>query len=178
MGLQLLRDGLLEGLDLVDAGAPPSVVARCTALGATVHQLDPTVGDEALAESVAALPGAGALVAAAGLDPDPAEGLARLWEATRAVVAGRLIPAGAGRVLLIGPAPGAAGAAELRAALDNLVRTTAVEWSRHGICVVALLPGDETDDEVLAELVAFLLSPAGAYVSGTSIELDGLSLSR
>ncbi|CAB4917709.1 unannotated protein [freshwater metagenome] len=176
MPVETLRDGVLGGLHVVDTGAPSAVVARCAALGAQVHPLDPGAGELAMAEVAAALPGAVAVVAGVDLQVEPGEALARAWEAVRAVVAGHLIPSRFGRVVLIAPAPGAhAQALEIRAALDNLARTTGVEWARHGIRVVAVLPGDATPPDVLAELVAYVISPAGDYISGTSIELDALA---
>lgn len=95
------------------------------------------------------------------------------WLATRAVATGALISAGAehgpggGRLLLVAPRPRAgvhAGAAG--AALENLARTLSVEWARFSVTAVAICPGQHTSDEQLAQLVCFLLSPAGGYYSG------------
>ena len=96
----------------------------------------------------------------------------RAWVATRAVATGALIPAGAGKVVLIAPRPDRgpfAGAA--RAALENLARTLSVEWSRYGVTAVAIAPGAATSDDDLAELVCFLVSPAGDYFDGCLFEL-------
>jgi NAD(P)-dependent dehydrogenase (short-subunit alcohol dehydrogenase family) len=76
-------------------------------------------------------------------------------------------PDAGGVLVLLGPAPGAgthAGAA--RAALENLARTLATEWARHGVRTAAILPADGADPDTVAGLACFLASPAGAYVSG------------
>jgi NAD(P)-dependent dehydrogenase (short-subunit alcohol dehydrogenase family) len=113
------------------------------------------------------------------------------WVAIREVANGALIPADApGKVLLIGPRPGAgahagasaraganagayAGAAS--AALENLARTLSVEWARYGITTAMLAPGDATTEAELAELVCFLVSPAGDYLSGCRLELGAVA---
>ena len=58
-----------------------------------------------------------------------------------------------------------------RAALENLARTLSVEWARYGITATAITPGAATTDEQLAELVCFLVSPAGDYFSGCRFSL-------
>jgi NAD(P)-dependent dehydrogenase (short-subunit alcohol dehydrogenase family) len=100
------------------------------------------------------------------------ESLELAWVATRAVATGALIPAGAGKVLLIAPRPtGRPFAAAARAGLENLARTLSVEWARYGLSAVAIAPGERTREEDLAELVSFLVSPAGTYFSGCRFEL-------
>jgi hypothetical protein len=77
-----------------------------------------------------------------------------------------------GKVVLVGPRPDAgpfAGAA--RAGLENLARTLSVEWARYGVTAVAVWPGERTTGEELAELVSFLVSPAGDYLSGCRLAL-------
>jgi citronellol/citronellal dehydrogenase len=70
----------------------------------------------------------------------------------------------AGQVLIVGPRPDAgAFAGALRAGLENLARTLSIEWSRYGWRTVTILPGRLTSDAELAEVVAFLASPAGDY---------------
>ena len=72
------------------------------------------------------------------------------------------------RSLLVGPRPGAAAAPRRPApGLENIARTLSIEWARHGVRHVRARPGPETTDAEVAALVAFLASPAGAYVSGT-----------
>jgi 3-oxoacyl-[acyl-carrier protein] reductase len=86
-----------------------------------------------------------------------------------------------------------------KAALDALTRTTAVEYSKWGVCVNSVCPGFvETEltkrnngpeqikiltgripmgrlasPEEIAELVLFLASEANTYLSGQSIQIDG-----
>jgi NAD(P)-dependent dehydrogenase (short-subunit alcohol dehydrogenase family) len=77
-----------------------------------------------------------------------------------------------GKVVMIAPRPDAgpfAGAA--RAALENLARTLSVEWARYGITAAAIAPGINTTDDQIAELVCFLVSPAGDYFSGCRFSL-------
>ena len=100
------------------------------------------------------------------------EALERAWVAIRGVATGALIPGGAGTVLLIAPRAGAGSyAAPARAGLENLARTLSVEWARYGVITVAATPDARTSDEELAELVCFLVSPAGDYFSGCVFEL-------
>jgi citronellol/citronellal dehydrogenase len=95
--------------------------------------------------------------------------------------------------------PGMAHATAARAALENLASGLALEWSRHGIRSVAVAPGtilteglreqyppeaiDEWrravplgrlgEPEEIAEFVAFLATPAAAYLTGTTVVIDG-----
>jgi hypothetical protein len=99
------------------------------------------------------------------------------WEAVRAIATGALIPSGqGGRIVLQTPRPDAADHADAaRAALENLSRTLSIEWARYGITTVAITPGVRTSSSDLGSLVAFLLSPAGAYFSGCRFELGAIS---
>ena len=124
------------------------------------------------------------------------------WYVTTQVAARSMIPAGYGKVLSITMSPrrgmpGMAHSSAARAAVESLTRTLAVEWGRHGVRVVAVAPGIvhteawerygldpaqvstvipagrlESADEVAA-MLAFLASPAGDYVTGTTIVVDG-----
>jgi len=87
-----------------------------------------------------------------------------------------------------------------KAAVLNLTRTMAVEWGPHGIRTNVVAPGPIRDTEgfkrlsisdtdktskglvplgragdpvEIAHLVAFLLSPMGAYINGAAIPVDG-----
>ena len=66
-----------------------------------------------------------------------------------------------GKLLLIAPPPCDAGAEAARAGLENLARTLSIEWARYGIRTVAILPGEATEPDEVAELVAFLASLGG-----------------
>jgi citronellol/citronellal dehydrogenase len=95
--------------------------------------------------------------------------------------------------------PGMAHSSAARAAVENLTRVLSIEWARYGIRLTAVAPGPmatETmrtkypqavvdsaawtvplgrlgTEEEFAWLVAYLASPAGDYLSGTVLTLDG-----
>jgi len=124
------------------------------------------------------------------------------WYVTTQVAARSMIPAGYGKVVSITMSPrrgmpGMAHSSAARAAVESLTRTLAAEWARYGVRLVAVAPGLvhteawerygltpeavstvipagrlESVDEVAA-LVGFLASPAGDYVTGTTIVIDG-----
>ncbi len=98
-----------------------------------------------------------------------------------------------------GAMPDFAPAAAARAAMVNLTRTLALEWGKHGILVNAIGPGT-IETEALAQYAnkedwardlglqpvprfgtprdvalaaAYLLSPAGDFVTGTLLRIDG-----
>lgn len=90
-------------------------------------------------------------------------------------------------------------ATSARAALENLASGLSLEWSRFGIRSVCIAPGTIATEgmeanytaearaqwasavplgrlgtpEDVSGLVTFLASPAGAYVTGTTIVVDG-----
>jgi len=91
-----------------------------------------------------------------------------------------------------------AHAAAARAALEGLASTLALEWSRHGIRSVCIAAGSILTEgllgygpervaewersvplgrlgrpEEIGALVSFLASPGGAYITGTTIAVDG-----
>ena len=125
------------------------------------------------------------------------------WALTRLVAERSMIPRRHGVVVFVGFSPrrgipGYAHAAAARAALENLASGLALEWSRYGIRSVCVSPGTiateglaqygpetaeqwarsvplgrlGTADEV-ASVIAFLCSPGGAYVTGTTVVVDG-----
>jgi hypothetical protein len=163
--MTVLRPELLAGRTVSLIGEAPAVKSRLTELGARVE----TESSES----------AGAIVYDAG--PAFGEGgqaglrdaSARGWTAIREVATGALIPAQrGGKVVVIAPRPDAgafAGAA--RAALENLARTLSVEWARYGITATVITPGNATTDDEIAQLVCFLVSPAGDYFSGCRFSL-------
>lgn len=184
----LLRSGILSGVDLVVAGGGGQVAGACAALGADVHPLECDLLDEAATTSAAeGLEAADVLVCDAGA-PFRALGggavalaaaLQGSWNATRAVVNAQQRPAGYGRVVLLAPRPAdGADAGAARAALENLARTTSVEWARLGIRVVVGWPGDATTDATVADFVTYLASPAGDYFSGCVLELGAAAAAQ
>jgi citronellol/citronellal dehydrogenase len=126
-----------------------------------------------------------------------------VWNMTRAVATRTMIPGAGGLIVFIGFSPlrgipGFAHASAGRAAVANLASGLALEWSRHRIRTVCVAPGTirtegmEGYDEAavgrwersvplgrmgrpqeVASLIAFLASPGGAYVTGTTIVIDG-----
>jgi citronellol/citronellal dehydrogenase len=199
-GEGLLRAGLLDGVRVVVATAPGAVAgagsaavaveARCTALGAALARCELTPGTEPAAEeelaggvqgAVDRLGGADVLVVDAAALFAVADGEAALlasmqasWELTRAVAAAAMLEDGGGLVVLIAPAPRAGEHAEAaRAGLENLARTLSIEWARFATRAVAVAAGDATAPRELAEVVAYLASPAGAYYSGCQLDLRG-----
>jgi hypothetical protein len=178
----LLRPGLLDGVDLVLAGGGDAIAAACAALGARIHRLETGGGDEdAAREGATALPAASTLVcdtAPALRERGSAAAVEAAWIATRAVLAAQLQPAGRGLVILLAPRPGDGPEARQAAeALANLAKTTSVEWARLGVRIVAVRPADATPDAAVADLVAYLSSPAGAYFSACTLELGAAGLS-
>ena len=167
--MTLLRKGLLDSCAVALAGGvAPAIRDALRGLGA---QLD--------TEPVRALVyDAGPAFAGGGQDR-LRESIEQAWVAVHDVATGALIPASAGKVVLIAPRPNAGTfAAAARAAFENLARTLSVEWARYGIGTVAIAPGTATSDHDLAELVCFLVSPAGEYFTGCVFDLSTSTLIR
>jgi citronellol/citronellal dehydrogenase len=127
------------------------------------------------------------------------------WLMTHAVATRAMIPEPRGGKIVnvtLSPhhgLPGMAHSSAARAAVENLTRVLAIEWSRFGIRLVALAAGQfatETlrtkyptpvvegvagtiplgrlgTEEEFAWLVAYLASPAGDFVSGAVLTIDG-----
>jgi len=181
----LLRPHLLDGRAIaLGGGGERPLGPSLAALGARVSQLPATLDEEAMAG--AADPLTDVLVhdlrpAFAGADGDAAlrATLDLAWVTVRAVANAAFIPdARGGKVALIAPRPGDAdvAAAGVRAAAENLARTLSIEWARHGITTVAIAPGQDTAEEEIEALAAFLASPAGDYWSGCRLSLGELTL--
>jgi NAD(P)-dependent dehydrogenase (short-subunit alcohol dehydrogenase family) len=106
------------------------------------------------------------------------------WNATRMVANAAFMPdAHGGRIVYLAP-PADAGehADAARAGLENLARTLSIEWARHGVTLVAIVPGARSGGAdaagEVAALTAYLASPAGAYFSGCLLDLRGPSRGR
>ena len=172
---EVLRDGLLAGTTVI-AAPPTAAAAACARLGADVRPLEADLRDEAVVEAAvgpchALVVDAAALFGGGG-DAALRAALDGAWCAVRATANAAFIPGGGGKVVLVAPRPAAGEHAEaLRAALENLARTSSIEWARYAITPTALLPGPETPETELAEVVAYLASPAGDYFSGCVMEL-------
>jgi citronellol/citronellal dehydrogenase len=126
-----------------------------------------------------------------------------VWSVTQAVATRALIPAGGGLIVFVGFSPlrgipGFAHASAGRAAVANLAAGLALEWSRYGIRSICVAPGTIATEaldgygadavaawersvplgrlgrpEEVAALIAFLASDGGAYITGTTIVVDG-----
>ena len=180
--MSALREELLDGRTIALAGDPSTDLADAlSALGASLETVPGDLGadEERTGEWARACAPLHALVydsrPSFGSGGDAALGVALQdgWAAVREVATGALIPGEApGKVVLIGP-PASAGplAGAARAGLESLARTLAVEWARHGVTAVMVAPGENTTEAELAELICFLVSEAGGYLSGCKLEL-------
>jgi citronellol/citronellal dehydrogenase len=126
------------------------------------------------------------------------------WLMTHAAATKAFIPQGGGKVLSVtlsphNGMPGMVHSGAARAAVENMMRTLAIEWARFGIKTCALAAGQFMTEtmktkypqvvvdnlersipigragrsEEMAWLVAYLASPAGDFFSGTTITIDG-----
>jgi NAD(P)-dependent dehydrogenase (short-subunit alcohol dehydrogenase family) len=162
-----LRTGLLDGFQITTHECSEVLVSQLVALGATV-----------------VAPGEAGVPDALVCDVGSLDALDEAWPVIQGVVADSMIPAGplpdggTRKVLLIGPRPGGTGAPSsepARAALENLARTLSVEWARFSIVAAMVAPGEDTTDEQVATLAAFLCSSAGHYYSGCRFSLGGVT---
>lgn len=161
------RKALLQDRSIAISGDVPDRVADVLrALGAQVSKLDPAPSndEEAMSAWARAMGPLDVLIREAGANDDL---LSETWAAVRAFAIETFIPRSEGRVVMLAPRD----ASGIAAALENLARTLSVEWARFAITTVAIAPGAATTDEELAQLAAFLCSPAGAYFSGCRVEL-------
>jgi citronellol/citronellal dehydrogenase len=126
------------------------------------------------------------------------------WLMTHAAATKAFIPQGGGKVLSVtlsphNGMPGMVHSGAARAAVENMMRTLAIEWARFGIKTCALAAGQFATETLLTKypqvvvdnlersipagragrpeefawLVAYLASPAGDFFSGTTITIDG-----
>lgn len=188
----MFREGLLAGQAVALAGEVAAPTARLLArLGALTNPVPEQLEQEAITEWArerAPLHGLVLDVASAFADGGR-EGLCRAmdftWVRVSGVATGAMIgaanaagqPTDHGRIVLIGPAAGVATYADAAAsALENVARTLSIEWARYAVTTTAIAPSEATRDEHLAQLVAYLLSPAGGYFSGCRLDVGGSSV--
>src|SRR5919199_762691 len=125
------------------------------------------------------------------------------WLMTHAVATKAMIPQGGGKVVSVTLSPhhglpGMAHSSAARAGVENLMRVLSIEWARFGIRLTAVASGHFNTDaiekypepvrenvartvplgrlgrpEEQAWLIAYIASPAGDYLSGTTVTLDG-----
>jgi citronellol/citronellal dehydrogenase len=125
------------------------------------------------------------------------------WELTRLVATRSMIPNGRGLVVFIGFSPrrgipGMTHASAARAAVENMAASLSNEWARYGIRAVCVAPGNIMTEglegygaeqvaqwerevplgrlgtpEEVAAVIAFLASAGGAYITGSTILVDG-----
>jgi citronellol/citronellal dehydrogenase len=126
-----------------------------------------------------------------------------VWDLTRTVAERSMIPNRSGLVVFVGFSPRRGvpfmvHASAARAALENLAGGLAIEWSRYGIRAVCVACGaidteglrgygrewvEEAERTVplgrlgapaeVSSTIAFLATPAAAYITGTTIVIDG-----
>ncbi|MGH2637178.1 MAG: SDR family NAD(P)-dependent oxidoreductase [Actinomycetota bacterium] len=126
-----------------------------------------------------------------------------VWDLTRTVAERSMIPNRGGLVVFVGFSPRRGmpfmiHSSAARAALENLAGGLAIEWSRYGIRAVCVACGaidtegfraygdawvEEATRTVplgrlgepgeVASTIAFLASPGGRYITGTTIVVDG-----
>ncbi len=126
------------------------------------------------------------------------------WLMSHAAATKAFMPAGGGKILSVtlsphNGMPGMVHSGAARAAVENMMRTLAIEWSRFGITTCSIAAGQFATEtlltkypkelveniantiplgrtgrpEEIAWLLTYLASPAGDYYSGTTITLDG-----
>jgi citronellol/citronellal dehydrogenase len=126
-----------------------------------------------------------------------------VWDLTRTVAERSMIPERTGLVVFVGFSPRRGmplmiHSSAARAALENLAGGIALEWSRYGIRAVCVACGAiDTEGfraygeaitaeaersvplgrlgrpEEVASVIAFLASPGGRYITGTTLVVDG-----
>jgi citronellol/citronellal dehydrogenase len=126
------------------------------------------------------------------------------WLMSHAAATKAFIPAGRGKILSVtlsphNGMPGMVHSGAARAAVENMMRTLAIEWARFGVTTCAIAAGQFATEtlltkyppelvervahsiplgrtgrpEEIALLLAYLASPAGDFYSGTTITIDG-----
>ena len=125
-----------------------------------------------------------------------------VWELTRLAAVESMLPNGYGKVIsvVLSPRRGIPGmfhSSAARAAVESMTRTLATEWGGRGVRLTCVAPGtidtegwrgygDTVEDVAatiplgrlgtageVAQMIAFLASPAGDFVTGTTVVIDG-----
>ena len=125
-----------------------------------------------------------------------------VWELTRLAAVESMLPNGYGKVVsvVLSPRRGIPGmfhSSAARAAVESMTRTLATEWGGRGVRLTCVAPGTidtegwrgygETAEDAaatiplgrlgtpgeVAQMIAFLVSPAGDFVTGTTVVIDG-----
>jgi citronellol/citronellal dehydrogenase len=126
-----------------------------------------------------------------------------VWNVTHEVATRSMIPNRRGLLVFLAFSPrrgipGMVHATAARAAVENLASGLALEWSRYGIRSVAVAPGtilteglEQYSQDAIAEwehgvplgrlgragdvadVIAFLATPAARYITGTTLVVDG-----
>jgi NAD(P)-dependent dehydrogenase (short-subunit alcohol dehydrogenase family) len=161
--MPILRDDLLAGR-MVAGNVTGELRGVLASLGATLEE--PGEATKALVHDARDAFGDGGPAALQAA-------LEATWEAVAEAANTAFIPSGrGGKIILIAPEDAAGIHAEpAQAAVENLARTLSTEWARYGITTTAVTPRAGTNEADLAMVVAFLLSGAGDYYSGSRFEL-------
>jgi citronellol/citronellal dehydrogenase len=125
-----------------------------------------------------------------------------VWELIRLVAVESMLPNGYGKIVsvVLSPRRGIPGmfhSSAARAAVESMTRTLATEWGGRGVRLTCVAPGTidtegwrgygETPEDAaariplgrlgtpgeVAQMIAFLVSPAGDFVTGTTVVIDG-----
>ena len=184
---------VLVGVKVCTAFSDGPINVRLRELGAEVESwpLPAASGEEADsagAEAAAALPAIGIVVVDAGESFRRSAGAAAV-DRLRATIDDAFVvlrsvanaswiepQSPGGKIVLVAPsADDGEHATAAAAALENTARTLSVEWARYGIRVVAIVPRAGATEDSVAELIAFLASPAGDYFSGCALRPGDLA---
>ncbi len=125
-----------------------------------------------------------------------------VWELTRLAAVESMLPNRYGKVIsvVLSPRRGIPGmfhSSAARAAVESMTRTLATEWGGRGVRLTCVAPGTidtegwrgygDSAEEVaatipvgrlgtvteVAQMIAYLASPAGDFVTGTTVVIDG-----
>ena len=226
IGLAIARSLAELGAKVAIAGRDVDKLARAKAdlesRGATVHAAPCDIRDveqiaayvksvrEALGEASVLVNNAGGQfftpaedLSPKGWDAVVRNNLSGTFYVTREVATASMIPQGRGRIVnviaqILRGFPGMVHTGAARAGVENMTKTLAVEWARHGVAVNAVAPGvirssgtERYPPELLergrlatpmkrigtveevAELCVYLASDAASFVTGETWYIDG-----